>query len=113
MMVTNFISIFGFHMSTYILFLNSLIYLSNLFISPIVYELRIPEFKEASRLCCAVRREIKDSEGNTGRVTMAVDHIIMYSSLSNRKLWRIHNCDTEGVRVYEVSPVRLPILGLY
>ena len=83
MMVTNFISIFGFHMSTYILLLNSLIYLSNLFINPIVYELRIPEFKEAWRLCCSVRREIKESEENTGRVNMAADHIIMYSSLSN------------------------------
>ena len=82
-MVTNFISIFGFHMSTYILLLNSLIYLSNLFIKPIVYALRIPEFKEAWRLCYAVRREIKESEENTGRVNMAADHIIMYSSLSN------------------------------
>ena len=82
-MVTNFISIFRFHMSTYILLLNSLIYLSNLFINPIVYALRIPEFKEAWRLCCAVRREIKESEENTGRVNMAADHIIMYSSLSN------------------------------
>ena len=90
-MVTNFISIFGFHMSTYILLLNSLIYLSNLFINPIVYALRIPEFKEAWRLCCSVRREIKESEENTGRVNMAADHIIMYSSLSNivedLKLW--------------------------
>jgi len=72
--VTNFISIFGFHMSTNITLLNSFIYLSNSFINPIVYALRIPEFKEALRLCCAVRREIKDSEGNTGRVNMAADH---------------------------------------
>ena len=69
--VTNFISIFGFHVSTNILLLNSFIYLSNSFINPIVYALRIPEFKEALRLCCAVRRE---GEGNTGRVNMAADH---------------------------------------
>ena len=73
--VTNFIRIFGFHMSTNILLLNSFIYLSNSFINPIVYTLRIPEFKEALRLCCAVRREIKDSEGNAGiRVNLADDH---------------------------------------
>ena len=73
--VTNFIRIFGFHMSTNILLLNSFIYLSNSFINPIVYTLRIPEFKEALRLCCAVRRETKDSEGNAGiRVNLADDH---------------------------------------
>ena len=69
--VTNFISIFGFHVSTNILLLNSFIYLSNSFINPIVYALRIAEFKEALRLCCAVRLE---GEGNTGRVNMAADH---------------------------------------
>ena len=74
-MVTNFIRIFGFHRSTNILLLNSFIYLSNSFINPIVYTLRIPEFKEALRLCCAVRRETKDSEGNAGiRVNLADDH---------------------------------------
>ena len=52
-------------MSTNITLLNSFIYLSNSFINPIVYALRIPEFKEALRLCCAVRRKIKDGEGNT------------------------------------------------
>ena len=64
-MVNNFISIFGSYMSTNITLLNSFIYLSNSFINPIVYALRIPEFKEALRLCCAVRQKIKDSEGNT------------------------------------------------
>ena len=55
--VTNFISIFGFHISTNIF--TPQFYLSNSFINPIVNALRIPEFKEALRLCCAVRREIK------------------------------------------------------
>ena len=64
----------------------------------------IPEFKEALRLCCAVRWEIKDSEGNTGRVNMAKPKSkLMYNSLLNRKLWRIHNCDPEGVRASPVS----------
>ena len=54
--------------------LNSLIYLSNSFINPTVYKLKIPEFKEALGLCRAVRREIKDSERNAGRVNMAADH---------------------------------------
>ena len=45
----------------------------------------IPEFKEALRLCCAVRWEIKDSEGNTGRVNMAKSKSkFMYNSLLNR-----------------------------
>ena len=70
----------------------------------------IPEFKETLRLCCAVRWEIKDSKGNTGRVNMAKSKSkFMYNSFLNRKLWRIHNCDPGGVRA---SPVSFPILGL-
>ena len=72
--VTNFISIFPFHMSTNILLLNSFTYLSNSFINPTVCALKIPEFKEALGLCPAVTREITDSERNAGRVNMAADH---------------------------------------
>ena len=82
-LVTSFISIFGFHISTYIF--TPQFYLSNSFIDPIVYALRIPEFIEALRLRCAVRREIKDSEGNTGRVNSS-------RSLSCTAHFRTGNC---------------------
>ena len=48
-------------------------YFSNSFINPIVYALRIPDFKEALSLCCFTRHEVMSSQENAGRDEMAGD----------------------------------------
>ena len=40
---------------------------SNSFFDPLVYALRIPEFKQALRLCCFRRRAVMNWQGNEGR----------------------------------------------
>ena len=40
---------------------------SNSFVNPLVYALRIPEFKEALGLCCFRKRVVMNREGNEGR----------------------------------------------
>ena len=51
-------------------------YLSSSFINPVVYAIRIPEFKQAlPNVCCFRRRALMDSEGNMERFNMAAaDH---------------------------------------
>ena len=48
-------------------------YFSNSFINPIVYALRIPDFKDALRLCCFTKHEVMKSEENAAGEEMAAD----------------------------------------
>ena len=41
---------------------------SNSFVNPILYALRIPEFREAMLLCCFKRQEATYGEGNCERI---------------------------------------------
>ena len=45
---------------------------SNSFVNPLVYALRIPEFKQALGLCCFRRRAVMNREGDEGRDNRAV-----------------------------------------
>ena len=58
-------------MSNNISLITSFTYFSNSFINPIVYALRIPDFKEAISLCCFTRHEVMSSQENAARDEMA------------------------------------------
>ena len=45
---------------------------SNTFVNPLVYVLRIPEFKQELGLCCVRRQAVVNREGNEGRDYRAV-----------------------------------------
>ena len=70
-LVYNLIAFLGYRMSNNISLITYFTYFSNSFINPIVYALRIPDFKEAISLCCFTRHEVMNSRENAGRVEMA------------------------------------------
>ena len=70
-LVYNLIAFLGYRMSNNISLITSFTYFSNSFINPIVYALRIPDFKEALSLCCFTRHEVMSSQENAGRDEMA------------------------------------------
>ena len=67
---------FGYNIHDHILLLAYFMYLSSSFINPVVYAIRVPEFKQAlPNVCCFRRRALMDSEGNMERFNMAAaDH---------------------------------------
>ena len=68
---------FAYKIHVHILLLTLFMYLSSSFINPVVYAIRIPEFKQAmpNILCCFRRRAFMDSGGNMERFNMAAaDH---------------------------------------
>ena len=69
--VYNLIAFLGYRMSNNISLITYFTYFSNSFINPIVYALRIPDFKEALSLCCFTRHEVMSSQENAGRDEMA------------------------------------------
>ena len=70
----NLIGSFGYNIHDHILLLAYFMYLSSSFINPVVYAIRIPEFKQAlPNACCFRRRALMDSEGNMERFNMAAD----------------------------------------
>ena len=69
--VYNLIAFLGYRMSNHISVITYFIYFSNSFINPILYALRIPDFKEALSLCCFTRHEVMSSQENAGRDEMA------------------------------------------
>ena len=72
--VYNLIAFLGYRMSNHISVITYFIYFSNSFINPILYALRIPDFKEALlSLCCFTRHEVMSSQENAGRDEMAAD----------------------------------------
>ena len=75
--VYNLISSFGYNIHDHILLLTLFMYLSSSFINPVVYAIRIPEFKQAlpNIVCCIRRRALMGSKGNIERLNMvAADH---------------------------------------
>ena len=67
------ISLLGYRMSNNISLITYFTYFSNSFINPIVYALRIPDFKDALRLCCFTKHEVMKSEENAAGDEMAAD----------------------------------------
>ena len=65
------LSFLGYRISNNISLITFFTYFSNSFINPIVYALRIPDFKEALSLCCYTRHEVISSQENAGRDEMA------------------------------------------
>ena len=72
-LVYNLIAFLGYRMSNNISVIMYFTYFSNSFINPILYALRIPDFKEALILCCFTRHEVMSSQENAGRDEMAGD----------------------------------------
>ena len=72
----NLIGSFGYNIHDHILLLAYFMYLSSSFINPVVYAIRIPEFRQAlPNVCCFRRRALMDSEGNMERFNMVTaDH---------------------------------------
>ena len=70
-LVYSLISFIGYRISNNISLITFFTYFSNSFINPIVYALRIPDFKEALSLCCYTRHEVMSSQENAGRDEMA------------------------------------------
>ena len=75
-------------MSNNISLITSFTYFSNSFINPIVYALRIPDFKEALSLCCFTRHEVMSSQENAERDEMAAD---LAPLIQRRTLTMDHN----------------------
>ena len=69
--VYNLIAFLGYRMSNNLSVITYFIYFSNSFINPILYALRIPDFKEALSLCCFTRHEVMSSQENAARDEMA------------------------------------------
>ena len=67
---------FAYKIHVHILLLTLFMYLSSSFINPVVYAIRIPEFRQAlPNVCCFRRRAFMDSEGNMERFNMVTaDH---------------------------------------
>ena len=89
-LVYNLIAFLGYRISNKISLITYFTYFSNSFINPLLYALRIPDFKEALSLSCFTRHEVMSSQENAGRDEMAahlapviqrrtltVDHIIL------------------------------------
>ena len=70
-LVYNLIAFLGYRMSNNISLITYFTYFSNSFINPILYALRIPDFKEALSLCCFTRHEVMSSQENAARDEMA------------------------------------------
>ena len=69
--IYNLIAFLGYRMSNNISLITSFTYFSNSFINPILYALRIPDFKEALSLSCFTRPEVMSSQESAGRDEMA------------------------------------------
>ena len=87
-LVYNLIAFLGYRMSNNISLITSFTYFSNSFINPIVYALRIPDFKEALSLCCFTRHEVMSSQENAARNEMAA-HLTLV--IQRRTLTVDHN----------------------
>ena len=72
-LVYSLIAFLGYRISNNISLITSFTYFSNSFINPILYALRIPDFKEALRLCCFTKHEVMSSQENAGRDETAAD----------------------------------------
>ena len=60
----NLADFFEYKMSDNIFLVSFFMYFSNSFINPVVYALRIPEFKQALNQCCFARKKVRRSQEN-------------------------------------------------
>ena len=86
--IINFLRFFGQNISSNILLFTYFIYFSSSFINPMVYALRIPEFRQGLYFFCFRSQE----NSNTGRNNMAADHNNLKLSfipqvMEDTKLW--------------------------
>ena len=84
----NLIAFLGYRICNNISVITYFTYFSNSFINPILYALRIPNFKEALSLSCFTRHEVMSSQENAGRVEMAA-HLALV--IQRRTLTMDHN----------------------
>ena len=70
-LVYNLVAFLGYRISNNISIITYFTYFSNSFINPLLYALRIPDFKEAVSLSCFTRHEVMSSQENVGRDEMA------------------------------------------
>ena len=68
--VYHLIAFLGYRISNNVFLMTCFAFYFNSFINPIVYALRIPDFKEAISLCCFTRHEVMSSQENAGRDEM-------------------------------------------
>ncbi|CAH3182137.1 unnamed protein product [Porites evermanni] len=87
-LVYSLIAFLGYRMSNNISLITYFTYFSNSFINPILYVLRIPDFKEALSLCCFTRHEVMSSKENAERDEMAAD---LAPVIQRRTLTMDHN----------------------
>ena len=71
--VYNLADFFEYKMSDNIFLVTLFMYFSSSFINPVVYALRIPEFKQALNQCCFARKKVTGSQGNLKGNEMAAD----------------------------------------
>ena len=87
-LVYSLIAFLGYRISNNISLITSFTYFSNSFINPILYALRIPDFKEALSLSCFTKHEVMSNEENAGRDEMAADLTLV---IQRRTLTVDHN----------------------
>ena len=87
--VYHLIAFLGYRISNNVFLMTCFAFYFNSFINPILYALRIPDFKEALSLCCFTSHEAMSSHENSKRETWRQIWqwiTIIYSSLLNGKL---------------------------
>ena len=75
------IAFLGYRISNNVFLMTCFAFYFNSFINPVVYALRIPDFKEALSLCCFTSHEAMSSNENSGRDDMAADLTVDHNNL--------------------------------
>ena len=88
MVVYNLADFFEYKMSDNIFLVTFFMYFSNSLINPVVYALRIPEFKQALNQCCFARKKMRRSQENLKGNEMAADLTLV---MHRRTLTTDHN----------------------
>ena len=86
--VWNFADFLKYKMSDNIFLVTFFMYFSNSLINPVVYALRIPEFKQALNQCCFARKKVRRSQENLKGNEMAADLTLV---MHRRTLTTDHN----------------------
>ena len=79
--VYHLIAFLGYRISNNVFLMTCFAFYFNSFINPIMYALRIPDFKEALSLCCFKSHEAMSSNENSGRDDMAADLTVDHNNL--------------------------------
>ena len=88
LIVWNFADFLKYKMFDKIFLVTFFMYFSNSFINPVVYALRIPEFKQALNQCYFTRKKVTGSQGNLKGNQMAADLALV---IQRRTLTTDHN----------------------